>query len=81
MRLVLSPSAAGLAGRQSVRRRPLRILLVDDHTLLRSGLKALLSVEFQGAAFGEAADGPEVILRQPAHKFTFIVSNRDGQHY
>lgn len=46
----------------------LRILLVDDHTMLRSGLKALLSVEFQGATFGEAADGPgafEQLRAQP----------------
>jgi CheY-like chemotaxis protein len=41
----------------------LRILLIDDHTMLRSGLKALLSAEFRGADFGEAADGAEAFER------------------
>jgi len=34
-----------------------RILIVDDHAMMRSGLKALLSDAFPGATFGEASDG------------------------
>ena len=34
----------------------MRVLIVDDHAILRRGLKALLADEFHGAAFGEASD-------------------------
>jgi two-component system, NarL family, invasion response regulator UvrY len=34
----------------------IRVLIVDDHAIVRHGLKALLSEEFRGAAFGEASD-------------------------
>ena len=37
----------------------IRILLVDDHTLFRSGLKALLSRQPDFEIVGEASDGPE----------------------
>ncbi|MBA4709538.1 response regulator [Aquitalea aquatica] len=38
---------------------PIRILLVDDHTLFRSGLKALLQRQSDFEIIGEAADGLE----------------------
>lgn len=38
---------------------PIRILLIDDHTLFRSGLKALLQRQTDLAVIGEAADGLE----------------------
>lgn len=38
---------------------PIRILLVDDHTLFRSGMKALLQRQNDFAVIGEAADGLE----------------------
>ncbi|PXX50512.1 MULTISPECIES: response regulator [Aquitalea] len=38
---------------------PIRILLVDDHTLFRSGLKALLQRQSDFDIIGEAADGLE----------------------
>ena len=34
----------------------IRVLIVDDHAILRRGLRSLLSDEFHGAAFGEASD-------------------------
>ena len=34
----------------------MRIMIVDDHAVVRRGLIALLSDEFPGAVFGEAAD-------------------------
>ena len=37
----------------------IRILLVDDHTLFRSGLKALLSRQDDFEVVGEASDGLE----------------------
>lgn len=42
---------------------PLRILLVDDHTLFRSGLKALLQRQADLEVIGEAADGLEGVKK------------------
>jgi DNA-binding NarL/FixJ family response regulator len=40
-----------------------RILIAEDHTLFRQGLKALLALEEDFAVVGEAADGYEAIQR------------------
>lgn len=42
---------------------PIRIVVVDDHTLLRRGLTALLSREPQFQVVGDAADGGEALRR------------------
>ena len=39
----------------------IRVLIVDDHAILRRGLKALLADEFHGAAFGEASDARQAL--------------------
>ena len=39
----------------------LRVLMVDDHAIVRRGLRALLSEEFHGAAFGEASDARQAL--------------------
>ena len=39
----------------------MRVLIVDDHAMLRRGLKALLADEFHGAAFGEASDARQAL--------------------
>ena len=39
----------------------IRVLIVDDHAILRRGLRALLSDEFHGAAFGEASDARQAL--------------------
>ncbi|HVT02922.1 MAG TPA: response regulator transcription factor [Thermoanaerobaculia bacterium] len=39
----------------------IRVLIVDDHAIVRRGLRALLSHEFQGAAFGEASDARQAL--------------------
>ena len=39
----------------------IRVLIVDDHAMVRRGLRALLSDEFRGSAFGEAADAPQAV--------------------
>ncbi|WP_171014105.1 response regulator transcription factor [Chitinivorax sp. B] len=43
--------------------KPIRILLVDDHTLFRSGIKALLSRQPEFEIVGEASDGVEGVKR------------------
>ena len=39
----------------------IRVLIVDDHAIVRRGLKALVSDEFRGAAFGEASDARQAL--------------------
>jgi len=41
----------------SITMDPIRILLVDDHTILRAGLRALLEMESDMTVVGEAEDG------------------------
>jgi DNA-binding NarL/FixJ family response regulator len=41
--------------------KPIRILLVDDHALLRAGLRALLSTEADIRVVGEAGTGEEAV--------------------
>ena len=45
---------------------PIRVLLVDDHTLFRSGVKALLGRHPQFEVVGEATDGLEGVKRAKA---------------
>ena len=39
----------------------IRVLIVDDHPVVRRGLRALLSDEFRGAAFGEASTAQQAL--------------------
>ncbi|HTS64203.1 MAG TPA: response regulator transcription factor [Candidatus Acidoferrales bacterium] len=41
--------------------KPIRILLADDHTVVRDGLRALLEHESDMSVVGEAADGRESV--------------------
>lgn len=43
--------------------KPISVLLVDDHTLFRSGIRSLLQRNSDFAVVGEAADGVEGIKR------------------
>jgi len=53
--------------------RRIRILLADDHTVLRSGLRALLSVHGDLEVVGEAAEGAEAIRLAQALKPDVVV--------
>ena len=48
-----------------------RILIADDHTILRQGLKQILAEEFSGAKFGEAGDAAQALAL--LHKQTWDV--------
>ena len=39
---------------------PIRVLIADDHSVLRAGLRMLLSAQSDIDVVGEAADGVEV---------------------
>ena len=39
----------------------MRVLIVDDHAIVRRGLRELLSDEFHGALFGEASDARQAL--------------------
>jgi two-component system invasion response regulator UvrY len=41
----------------------MRILIVDDHSMVREGLKRILADEFEDADFGEAANATEALER------------------
>ena len=43
--------------------QPIRVLLVDDHSLFRSGIRSLLQRHAEFAVVGEAPDGIEGIKR------------------
>ncbi len=58
----LSPSDAPASSRSSpVAARPLRVLLADDHRIVREGLFSLLSEEKDIEVVGEAANGREAV--------------------
>ena len=44
---------------------PIRLLLVDDHTVVRQGLKMVLSLEPDLLVVGEAANGQEAVTQVP----------------
>lgn len=48
--------------------RPTRVMLVDDHTVVRSGLGAVLSASDDMELVGEAGDGEEAIRLCERHK-------------
>src|SRR5690349_20472046 len=43
------------------RKHRMRILLADDHTVVRHGLKQILAEEFKQAMFGEAGNAQEAL--------------------
>ncbi|GHD74775.1 response regulator [Vogesella fluminis] len=56
---------------------PIRILLIDDHTLFRSGLKALLQRQPDLEVIGEAADGLEGVKLTEQQKPDVVLLDLD----
>lgn len=53
----------------------LRILIADDHTVVRKGLRQILLDEFPGAEIEEVADGGELVKKVMASKWDVVVSD------
>lgn len=53
--------------------RPMRILIADDHAVVRHGLKEILAEEFRPAEFGEAQDGPQTLRLIMKQKWDVVV--------
>lgn len=51
----------------------IRIVLADDHTVLRAGLRALLNSEPDMLVVGEAGDGSEAIIQVEQHQPDVLV--------
>ncbi|MFE3204707.1 response regulator transcription factor [Embleya sp. NPDC059237] len=43
---------------------PIRVLVVDDHAVIRDGITAMLASRADLSAAGEAADGPTAVRRR-----------------
>jgi two-component system, NarL family, response regulator NreC len=54
-------------------RVPLRIVLADDHAVLRAGLRALIAAQPDLAVVEEAADGPEAVRKARATRPDIVV--------
>lgn len=55
----LNPAASAPA--DETQARPIRVVLADDHPIVRDGLKKLLALEDDIQVIGEAADGRELV--------------------
>ena len=64
-------SADGGAGRTP----PIRILLADDHGIVRAGLRALLEAQPDMRVVAEAADGPAAVALTREHAPTVAVTD------
>ncbi len=58
--------AGGSRRKSRVERSPIRILIVDDHAVLRAGLRMLVDAESDMEVVGEAGDGAEALARTVA---------------
>jgi len=52
-----------MADLNKVSSAPLRILIVDDHTIVRDGLRQILGGSFAGAFFADARNGQEALAQ------------------
>lgn len=57
----------------AVRPTSLRVMLVDDHPIVRRGLRDILADAFTGAIIHEVGSGREAIASLPAHLWSVMV--------
>ncbi|SCD66280.1 two component transcriptional regulator, LuxR family [Streptomyces sp. SolWspMP-sol7th] len=57
------PAEEGKAGAAPRGPRPIRVLIVDDHQVVRRGLRTFLEIQDDIEVVGEAADGDEGVAR------------------
>jgi two-component system response regulator NreC len=55
--------------------RPIRLLLADDHGVVRAGLRALLETQADLRVVGEAADGPSAVELTRRHVPDVVVAD------
>ncbi|MBC7382084.1 MAG: response regulator transcription factor [Bacteroidia bacterium] len=53
----------------------IRVLIADDHDVVRKGLKQIIAEEFHNADIHEAADGNELIKKVHAERFDIVISD------
>jgi len=51
----------------------MRILVADDHAIVRSGLRRILGTEFAGAVIGEASSRDELLAKVKAERWDVVI--------
>ena len=51
----------------------IRVLVADDHSAIRNGVRLILSTEFSEIEFGEAINGAEVLKKIQDEKWDVII--------
>jgi DNA-binding NarL/FixJ family response regulator len=59
----VTPGSPSATARTSIARPPIRVLLADDHTLVRRGVRLILDGEPDLTVVAEAGDGAEAVAR------------------
>lgn len=56
---------------------PKKILIADDHSAIRNGVKQILTDELNSVEFGEAANGAEVLKKMNEKKWDILILDVD----
>ncbi|HLG33666.1 MAG TPA: response regulator transcription factor [Bacteroidia bacterium] len=56
-------------------KKNLRILIADDHPLIRKGISQMLTEEFAGVKIGEAKDGSELLEKSRKENWDFVITD------
>ncbi len=81
-KIVLSSSSVGAASAPE-ETKSIRVLIADDHAVVREGLKALISTEARLEVAGEASDGEEAVFKARVLKpdvilMDLVMPRKDG---
>ena len=68
---------------QEQKKSPIRIVIADDHSVVREGLKALIGIKADMEVIGEAKDGQEAVdqvneLQPDVLLLDLVMPNKDG---